>query len=198
MDFNKNRIKILSFFLLAGVYSQAIANYDSQVKQIDELIQMNMKTIKSTEKLDIPEYKGDTLTFERLSKIRNVFNIDHLLPFEKRKVREPVAKQQQNVVKLKPIKIPKELQRIMDKKKTTLQSYPLGTFAFKGVVFQNNDEWGVVENSKEVKPMYIQKGQLIGQDYGRVEGITKEGILVKQWQKDEKERVWKSSQAVIH
>ena len=66
------------------------------------------------------------------------------------------------------------------------------------MVFQNNVEWGVLESSTEVKPIYIQKDQLIGQDYGRVEGITKEGVLVKQWQKDEKERVWKSSQVVIH
>ena len=198
MGINRNIVKILSIVLLVGVYGQAIASYDSQIKQVDDLVETNMKTIKSTEKLDIPEYKGDTLTFERLSKIRNVFNIDHFLPFEKRKIREPVVKQHQNVVKLKPIKIPEELQKIMNKKKTILQSYPLGTFTFKGVVLQNNDEWGVVENSKEVKPMYIQKNQLIGQDYGRVEGITKEGILVKQWHKDEKERVWKSSQAVIH
>ncbi len=77
----------------------------------------------------------------------------------------------------------------MNKKKTILQSYPLGTFTLKGVVLQNDDQWGVVENSKEVKPIYIQKNQLVGQDYGRVEAITKEGILVKQWQKDEKERV---------
>ena len=198
MSFNKNIVKLASFILLISICGKAVANYGSQVKQIDELIQLNMQTIKSTEKLDIPEYKGDTLTFERLSKIRDVFNVGHLLPFEKRKVREPIVKQQQNVVKLKPIIIPEELQKIMDEKKTALQNYPLGTFAFKGVVFQNNDEWGVVENSKEVKPIYIQKGQLIGQDYGRVEGITKEGVLVKQWQKDEKERVWKSSQAVIH
>ena len=92
MGINKNIVKFLSIVLFVGVYSQAIASYDSQIKQVDELIKMNMKTIKTTEKLDIPEYKGDTLTFERLSKIRNVFNVDHLLPFEKRKVREPIAK----------------------------------------------------------------------------------------------------------
>ena len=200
MSFNKNksRVKILLIFLFIGVYSQAIASYDSQIKQIDDLIQMNVKTIKSTEKLDIPKYKGDTLTFERLSKIRNVFNADHVLPFEKRRVRESVAKQQKNVVELKPIKVPEELQMLMDRKKTTLQNYPLETFVFKGVVFQNGDEWGVVENSKEVKPMYVQKNQLIGEDYGKIESITKDGILVKLWKKDEKERVWKSLQVVVH
>lgn len=195
---NKSIVRTLIAFVLLGVYSSATASYDNQIKKIDELIQMNMQTIKSRERLEIPEYKGDTLTFERLSKIRNVFNVDHLLPFEKRKVREPVVKKQQDVVKLKPIKVPSELQQIMNKKKNSLQSYPLGTFSFKGVVFQNNDEWGVVENSKEPKPIYIQKNQLVGQDYGKVEGITKEGVLVKEWHKDEKERVWKSSQVVIH
>ncbi len=85
MGINRIMVKILSIVLLAGVYGQAIASYDSQIKQVDDLVKMNMKTIKSTEKLDIPEYKGDTLTFERLSKIRNVFNVDHFLPFEKKK-----------------------------------------------------------------------------------------------------------------
>ena len=198
MSFSKSIVKLLAFVLLTGAYGHAIASYDSQIKRVNELIKMNMETIKSTEKLDIPEYKGDTLTFERLSKIRNVFNLAHLLPFEKRKVRKPVAKVQQNVVKLKPIKVPEELQKIMDKEKTTLQNYPLGTFTFKGAIFQNNDEWGVIENTKELKPIYIQKGQLIGQNYGKVEGVTKEGVLVKQWKKNEKERVWKSSEAVIH
>ncbi|MFT4693444.1 MAG: type IV pilus assembly protein PilP [Francisella sp.] len=200
MNFNKNIVKLLSTIILISVCNEALAAYSSQVKQVDELIQMNMKTIKSGEKLDIPEYKGDTLTFERLSKIRNVFNIDHFLPFEKRKIREPahIANNKQKTVKLKPIIIPEELQKIMDRKKTALQSQSLGTFSFKGVVFQNADEWGVVESSTAAKPIYIQKGQFIGQDYGRIEGITKAGVLVKQWQKDEKERVWKSSQAVIH
>ena len=133
MSLKNNILKALSFVLLVSAYSQAIASYDSQIKQVDELIQKNMNAIKSTEKLDIPEYKGDTLTFERLSKIRNVFNEDHFLPFEKRKVREPIAKQQQNTqntVKLKPIIIPKELQTIMDEKETALQSSPLASFCF--------------------------------------------------------------------
>ena len=200
MNFNKKSIKILSFILLLSFSTEAMASYSSQIKRIDELIEGDMKTIKSTERLDIPEYKGDTLSFERLSKIRNVFNMDHFLPFEKRRVREPVrtVRKKQAVVELKPIVIPEELQEIMDKKKTLLQKYPLGTFVFKGVVFQNNDEWGVVESSRESKPIYVQKDQLIGQDYGKIEGVTKDGVLVKEWHKDEKERVWKSSQEVIH
>jgi len=200
MSFNRKSVKILSFILLLSVSNSAVASYSAQTKRVDKLIEDNMKTIKSTERLDIPEYKGDTLTFERLSKIRNVFNIDHFLPFEKRKVREPVRTVQKNqpIVKLKPITIPRELQEIMDMKKTTLQERPLESFVFKGVVFQNDDEWGVVETSRDAKPIYLQKDQFIGRDYGRIDGITKDGILVKEWHKDEQERTWKSSQAVIH
>ncbi|MDE5031995.1 pilus assembly protein, partial [Francisella tularensis subsp. holarctica] len=77
--------------------------------------QSNMKSVKSTEKLYIPEYTVDTLTFERLSKIRNFFNMDHYLPFEK-KAPIFISQQNKNIVKLKPIVIPPELQNIMDAK----------------------------------------------------------------------------------
>ncbi|MDE4974328.1 pilus assembly protein, partial [Francisella tularensis subsp. holarctica] len=78
-------------------------------------------------KLDIPEYKCDTLTFERLSKIRIVFNMDHYLPFEK-KAPIIISQQNKNIFKLKPIVIPPELQKIMDAKDTSLQRYPLDSF----------------------------------------------------------------------
>jgi len=45
---NRNIVKILSIVLLVGVYGQAIASYDSQIKQVDDLVKTNMKTIKST------------------------------------------------------------------------------------------------------------------------------------------------------
>lgn len=105
-----------SLIVLILLFDTAFANYDSQIKQVDQLVEKNMKTIKSSEKLDIPEYKGDTLTFQRLSKIRNVFNIDHLLPFEKRRIRT-VKKKAKETVKLKPIIVPKDLEKVMDKKK---------------------------------------------------------------------------------
>lgn len=67
--------------VLIGGYNLGFASYESRINEVNQLIQTNIKSVKSTEKLDIPEYKGDILTFERLSKIRNVFNMDH---FEKK------------------------------------------------------------------------------------------------------------------
>lgn len=192
----RNYTKVILTIIIVLSFNIALASYDNQVKQIDQLIQKNMKTIKSSEKLDIPEYKGDTLTFQRLSKIRNVFNIDHFLPFEKRRVRTP-KKVKKKKTELKPIVVPKDLQIIMNEKKTRLQEYPLDSFTFKGFVKQNTNDWGVVENSREPKPIYLKEGQLIGQSYGQIAGVTKEGILVKEWQKDNNQRVWKETQAVI-
>lgn len=192
-SYTKMTFSLIVFILL---FDTGFANYDSQIKQVDQLVEKNMKTIKSSEKLDIPEYKGDTLTFQRLSEIRNVFNIDHLLPFEKRRVRT-VKKKAKETVKLKPIIVPKDLEKVIDKKKTRLQEYPLDSFTFKGLVKQSSNNWGVVENSLEPKPIYLKEGELIGQNYGQISGVTKEGILVNEWMKDEKQRVWKKTQAVI-
>ncbi|WP_081947007.1 pilus assembly protein PilP [Candidatus Francisella endociliophora] len=192
-----NVFRLLLLIILISVYSVSFASYESRTKKIDQLIETKMKTIKSSEKLDIPEYKGDTLTFERLSKIRNVFNIDHLLPFEKRK---PIVKSEpeKKVVKLKPIVVPKELQIIMKQKSTKLQQYPISSFKFKGVVYQNEQRWGVVENSMEKNPLYLKEGMLIGRDYGQVSDITKEGIVVNEWKKNTQKRVWEKIQTVIH
>ncbi|MGX9893907.1 hypothetical protein [Francisella orientalis] len=78
------RLKLLCLMLMITSYSYCYASYETRIDQVNQLIQNSTKSMKSSEKIDIPEYKGDTLTFERLSKIRNVFNIDHTLPFEKR------------------------------------------------------------------------------------------------------------------
>lgn len=182
-------------FTFLTTYSLSFANYESRVKQIDQLIANKMSTIKSSEKLEIPEYKGDTLTFKRLSKIRNLFDINHSLPFEKKKI---TPKQHKEVVKLKPIIIPPQLQEIMDAKPTNLQQYPVNSFKFEGTVYQNNQKWGVVENPQEKKPIYLKQGELIGQNYGQIENITKEGILVSEWKKDTNKRVWEKTQVVIH
>ncbi|APC91817.1 MULTISPECIES: pilus assembly protein PilP [Francisella] len=190
------KFKKIFFIVLISSYNLGFASYDSRVNEVNQLIQANMKSVKSTEKLDIPEYKGDILTFERLSKIRNVFNIEHYLPFEKKVL---IIKSQQNKkIELKPIIIPPELQKIMDTKATGLQRYPLDSFKFKGVVYQNNQKWGIVESSLENKPMYLKKGELIGQNYGKVENVTKEGIVVDEWKKNDQKRIWEKIQAVIH
>ncbi|AJI57914.1 pilus assembly, PilP family protein [Francisella philomiragia] len=191
------RLKLLCLILLITGYSNCYASYQTRIDQVNQLIQNSTKTTKSTEKLDIPEYKGDTLTFERLSKIRNIFNIDHTLPFEKR-VPIKGVKETQEVVKLKPIVIPDELKEVMGNKPTSLQQYPLNSFKFKGIVSQNNQKWGVVENSMENKPIYIKEGELIGQNYGKVENITKEGIVVDEWKKNDQKRVWQKTPVTIH
>ncbi|MEY8767948.1 pilus assembly protein PilP [Francisella philomiragia] len=191
------RLKLLCLILLIAGYSNCYASYQTRIDQVNQLIQNSTKTTRSTEKLDIPEYKGDTLTFERLSKIRNIFNIDHMLPFEKR-VPIKGVKQTQEVVKLKPIVIPEELKEVMSNKPTSLQQYPLNSFKFKGTVSQNNQKWGVVENSMENKPIYIKEGELIGQNYGKVENITKEGIVVDEWKKNDQKRVWQKTPVTIH
>lgn len=184
---------ICAIFL--GSYSLSFANYESRIKQIDQMIQQKMRTIKSTEKLEIPEYKGDTLTFERLSKIRNLFDINHSLPFEKKK---GTKVQEKKVVKLKPIVIPSQLQKIMQTKPTNLQQYSINSFRFAGTVYQNDQKWGIVENPQEKKPIYIKKGELIGRSYGKVENVTKEGILVSEWKKNTSKRVWEKTQVIIH
>ncbi|MBK2258494.1 pilus assembly protein PilP [Francisella philomiragia] len=191
------RLKLLCLILWIAGYSNCYASYQTRIDQVNQLIQNSTKTTRSTEKLDIPEYKGDTLTFERLSKIRNIFNIDHMLPFEKR-VPIKGVKQTQEVVKLKPIVIPDELKEVMSNKSTSLQQYPLNSFKFKGIVSQNNQKWGVVENSMENKPIYIKEGELIGQNYGKVENITKEGIVVDEWKKNDQKRVWQKTPVTIH
>ncbi|AEI36161.1 MULTISPECIES: pilus assembly protein PilP [Francisella] len=191
------RLKFLSFVLLLSSYGSCYANYETRINQVNELIQNRTKTMKSTEKLDIPEYKGDTLTFERLSKIRNVFNVDHALPFEK-KVPIKGIEQKQQVVKLKPIVVPEELKEVMNTKPTGLQQYPLNSFKFKGVVLQNKQKWGVIESSMETKPIYVKQGELIGQNYGKVKDITKEGIVVDEWKKNNEKRVWQKTPVVIH
>ncbi|AJI52357.1 pilus assembly protein PilP [Francisella philomiragia] len=191
------RLKLLCLMLMITSYSYCYASYETRIDQVNQLIQNSTKSMKSSEKLDIPEYKGDTLTFERLSKIRNVFNIDHTLPFEKR-VPIKGVKQKQEVVKLKPIIIPEELKEVMNTKPTSLQQYPLSSFKFKGTVSQNNQRWGVVESSMETKPIYVKEGELIGQNYGKVETITKEGIVVDEWKKDDQKRVWQKTPVVIH
>ncbi|MGX9893906.1 pilus assembly protein PilP [Francisella orientalis] len=86
----------------------------------------------------------------------------------------------------------------MNTKPTSLQQYPLSSFKFKGTVSQNNQIWGVVEKSMETKPIYVKEGELIGQNYGKVESITKEGIVVDEWKKDDQKRVWQKAQVVIH
>ncbi|MFV9925353.1 MAG: pilus assembly protein PilP [Francisella endosymbiont of Hyalomma scupense] len=191
------RLKKMLLIVLIGGYNLGFASYESRINEVNQLIQTNMKSVKSTEKLDIPEYKGDTLTFERLSKIRNVFNMDHYLPFEKK---VPIIRSQQNknIVKLKPIVVPPELQKIMDAKTTSLQRYPLDSFKFKGVVYQNKQKWGIVESLMENKPMYIKKGELIGQNYGQIEDVIKEGIVVDEWKKNNQKRIWEKIQTVIH
>lgn len=188
--------KILLIVLISG-YNLGFASYESRINEVNQLIQTNMKSVKSTEKLDIPEYKGDTLTFKRLSKIRNVFNMDHYLPFEKKL---PIIRSQQNknIVKLKPIVVPPELQKIMDAKTTSLQCYPLDSFKFKGVVYQNKQKWGIVESLMENKSMYIKKGELVGQNYGQIEDVTKEGIVVDEWKKNNQKRIWEKIQTVIY
>ncbi|QIW10055.1 pilus assembly protein PilP [Francisella sp. LA112445] len=191
------RFSLLFFttIIFLGTYSLSFASYDSRVKQIDQFIQDKMRTIKSSEKLEIPEYKGDTLSFERLSKIRNLFDINHSLPFEKKK---QVQSQQKKVVKLKPIVIPPQLQKIMETKPTNLQQYPINSFRFEGTVYQNNQKWGVVENPQEKQPIYIKPGELIGNSYGQVYNVTKEGIVVSEWKKNTNKRVWEKTQVVIH
>ncbi|WP_150467455.1 pilus assembly protein PilP [Francisella sp. SYW-9] len=185
----------VTFFIFLGTYSLSFASYDSRVKQIDQFIQNKMRTIKSSEKLEIPEYKGDTLSFERLSKIRNLFDINHSLPFEKKRQTQT---QKKKIVKLKPIVIPPPLQKIMQTKPTNLQQYPINSFKFEGTVYQNNQKWGVVENPQEKKPIYIKPGELIGNNYGQVDNVTKEGIVVSEWKKNTSKRVWEKSQVVIH
>lgn len=95
----------------------------------------------------------------------------------------PIIRSQQNknIVKLKPIVVPPELQKIMDAKTTSLQRYPLDSFKFKGVVSQNKQKWGIVESLMENKPMYIKKG-----------------IVVNEWKKNNQKRIWESIQTVIH
>ncbi|AJC49560.1 pilus assembly protein PilP [Allofrancisella guangzhouensis] len=190
-------IKFLFLLIFAGGdYSIAFANYTDRTKEIDNLIINKLQTTKSSEKFKVPEYKGDVLTFERLSKIRNIFSMNHYLPFEKR---ETLPQQKLNVAKPKPILVPPELERRMNVKKTKLQTYPIDTFSFKGMVYQDKNIWGVVENTREpAKPLYIKKGELIGPDYGEVDDITKDGILVSQWHKDTQNRIWEKKQMVIH
>ncbi|GAB4223899.1 MAG: pilus assembly protein PilP [Francisella sp.] len=195
---NKYQVFKRVFFVgMLGFCSLAFANYESRVEEINNLIKFNEENIKSTEKLDIPEYKGDVLTFERLSKIRNIFNFDHYLPFERKEQVIRHDKEKKTTFKLKPIVIPPELKKIMNSQPSIFQRYPIDSLKFKGVLNQNNKQWGIVENLIEGKPMYIKKGDLVGFDYGRVEDITKKGIVVKEWKKNENKRVWEKVENII-
>ncbi|MDE5033900.1 pilus assembly protein, partial [Francisella tularensis subsp. holarctica] len=48
---NKKFKKIL-FIILIGSYNLAFASYESRINEENQLIQANMKSVKSTEKLD--------------------------------------------------------------------------------------------------------------------------------------------------
>ncbi|MDE4984544.1 pilus assembly protein, partial [Francisella tularensis subsp. holarctica] len=61
------KFKKIYFIILIGSYNLAFASYESRINEVNQFIQANMKIVKSTENLDIPDYKGDTLTYERLS-----------------------------------------------------------------------------------------------------------------------------------
>lgn len=182
-----------------GIFNLSYANYATRVAKIDAAIQGSMKRAKSNEKINIPKYRGDTLSFKRLSKIRDIFNLDHTLPFEKKptpKARHKAVKKE--VPKVKPIVVPEELLNIMNQKYTELQKYPLDAYKFEGVVFQNKQSWGVVESKHEPHPLYLQPGTLIGENYGKISAVSKEGITVDEWKKDTVAREWKKTQAVIH
>jgi type IV pilus assembly protein PilP len=181
------------------IYSVSFASYESRVKQINDYINKNQSRTIKANSLDIPEYKGDILNYERLSKIRNIFNLKHDLPFEKKNI--IVSKRvhtRTQTKKLKPIIVPKPLQKIMDTRKTELQNYSVSTFSLDGVVYQNKKKWGVVKVPEIFEPVYVKRGQLIGTKYGKIVEITKEGISVQEWVLSSKDRVWEQVIAVIH
>lgn len=179
--------------------SVSFASYESRVKQINDSIKTHQSRTVTENNLDIPEYKGDILNYDRLSKIRNIFNLKHDLPFKKKNllVSKRINKISQ-VQKLKPIIVPEPLQKIMDTRKTELQNYLVTTFSLDGVVYQNNKKWGVVKVPEIFEPVYVEKGQLIGTKYGKIVEITKEGISVQEWVLNSKDRVWEQVIVVIH
>ena len=197
----KNVLKLLFIISASLLYGTVFANYDTRYQQIDALIIKNQQSSKSTENIEIPEYKGDVLTYERLSKIRNVCNLRHELPFEKKKVignGGMVAKSKIVSKVISDIFIPEQLKVIMDQKKTDLQTYTISDFTMQGIVYQNNLRWGVVKVPQEIKLLYIRVGQLVGKKYGKITGITKEGISVDEWVFNVKDRTCDKVTVVIH
>ena len=193
--------KIFMLIMIFLYYQSSFANYNSQIKYIDELIKKDKKIIKADKEPSIPNYQGDMLNFDRLSHVKNIFDLNHELPFSKKKLEE---KPQQKINKLETVRSktvapPPQLQKIISSKEkaTELQKYPLDTYVFDGVINQGNSQWAIIESSQENLLLYAKKGQLIGQNYGRIDTINTDEMIVSQWKKDEKTGVWKNLQVNI-
>ncbi|MFC4891462.1 pilus assembly protein PilP [Pseudofrancisella aestuarii] len=188
----KNILRFSLFIFLMSVYVSTYASTNSQFVDIDNMIINNKKTLKSTEKLIMPDYGVDIVTFERLSKIRNIFNLSHELPFQKKETSAGQMREK------KEADIPEELQQLMTKKKTFLENFPINSFRFKGSVYQGDKDWGVIESSKDTKLYYLKENDPIGESYGIVKSIGNDGIVIQEWKKDTLNNTWKKTDFVLH
>jgi len=167
--------------------SFAFADYNSDVDLLNKYIADKYQSIKSTEKLEIPEYKGETLTFEKLSKIRNIFKLAHELPFASEKTN----------LNANSYEVPDQLGIIMNKEQTELQKYSLNEFKLSGVVFQNDHEWAIFYLPNINTPVYVAEGEVIGKNYGSVDRISKEQVDVIEWQKNPITNNWEQNKTLI-
>jgi type IV pilus assembly protein PilP len=167
--------------------SFAFADYNSDVELLNKYISDKYQSIKSSEKLEIPEYKGDILTFEKLSKIKNIFSLAHELPFSGGKTN----------LNANSYEVPDQLGIIMSKEQTELQKYSLNEFKLSGVVFQNDDEWAVFYLPNVNTPVYVAEGEIIGKNFGAVDKISKEQVDVIEWQKNPITNNWEQNKTLI-
>lgn len=187
----KNILRFSLFIILINITVSIYASTNSEFVDIDNMIINNKKTLKSTEKLIMPDYGVDIVTFERLSKIRDIFDLAHELPFQKKETSAVEMKEKKEEV------IPEELQQLMQKKKTFLESFPINSFRFKGSVYQGDKDWGVIESSKDTKLYYLKENDPIGESYGIVKSIGNDGIVVQEWKKDTLNNTWKKTDFVL-
>ena len=161
--------------------------------EVDSLISDKYNDIKSNERLSIPKYSGDVLTFKRLSTIKNIFSFNHELPFkEKKKISEGNIADNSN-----SYKIPDELGLLMSRPKSEYQGYPLTKFKFNGAVFQDDEEWAIIVLPDMVAPVYIREGDVIGDNYGTVTKVTKDGMIVSEWKKDPATNAWSKVETLV-
>ena len=175
------------FILYLISISFTFANYTDSVDILNKYIADKYIQIKSNEKLEIPEYKGDIFSFEQLSKIKNIFSLAHELPFGAGK----------NDLTKNSNKIPDELGILMNTEQSELQKYSLNEFKLSGVVLQDDDEWAIFYLPNINTPVYVSQGAIIGKNYGTVDKISKDQIDIVEWKKNPITNNWEQNKALI-
>jgi type IV pilus assembly protein PilP len=71
-----------------------------------------------------------------------------------------------------------------DRPKQPLESFPLEDLRVTGVIIDGKAPYALVQPPAPNKPKHVRVGEYVGQNYGRVTAITKDGMTVAETVKD--------------